>query len=186
MVPSFPQLRQQKSLEKWSPDIVGTAHCRIQVDALTDERSKHWNWKNTGSIELNLSDKHKTDISRGADHILAQTQIKASDWHYDAKIWPHMHPYGTGSAFSEVGSGALSRLVRNRLLLIQNCFRNNSLYAFWFLHRLITKELFFRELRRKKSGDKKASCPNDPDPITRLYGTVMPKDIPESCAWRQP
>ena len=127
---------------------MGTAHCRIHIDALTDERSKHWNWKNTGSIELNLSEKNKTDISRGADHILAQTQIKASDWHYDAKIWPHMHPYGTGSAFCEVGSGALSRLVRNRLLLIQSCFRNNSLYAFWFLHRLITKELFFRETRK--------------------------------------
>ena len=66
-------------------DIVGTAHCRIHIDALTDERSKHWNWKNTGSIELNLSEKNKTDISRGADHILAQTQIKASDFHYDAK-----------------------------------------------------------------------------------------------------
>ena len=66
-------------------DIVGTAHCRIHIDALTDERSKHWKWKNTGSIELNLSEKNKTDISRGADHILAQTQIKASDFHYDAK-----------------------------------------------------------------------------------------------------
>ena len=30
-------------------------------------------------------EKNKTDISRGADHILAQTQIKASDFHYDAK-----------------------------------------------------------------------------------------------------
>ena len=59
--------------------------------------------------------------------------------HYDAKVWPAFHPYGSGSLGSELGSGGLSRLVRSRLLLVQSCFRNSVVYAFWFLHRLITK-----------------------------------------------
>ena len=58
----------------------------------------------------------------------------------DAKLWVHMHPYGTGSLFSEPGSGGVYRLARNRLLLIQRCFRENTLYAFWYLNRVINKE----------------------------------------------
>jgi hypothetical protein len=66
--------------------------------------------------------------------------VSCTDNHYDAKLWPHMHPYGTGSLSSELGSGGLARLGRNRLLLLQSCFRNNTIYAFWFLHRIITKD----------------------------------------------
>ena len=58
----------------------------------------------------------------------------------DAKLWVHMHPHGTGSLFSEPGSGGLYRLARNRLLLIQKCFRENTLYAYWYLNRVINKE----------------------------------------------
>ena len=58
----------------------------------------------------------------------------------DAKLWVHMHPYGTGSLFSEPGSGGMYRLARNRLLLIQKCFRENMLYAYCYLNRVINKE----------------------------------------------
>ena len=50
----------------------------------------------------------------------------------DAKLWPHLHPYGSGSLYSERGSGGMYRLVQNRLLLVQSGFRTNNLYAFWF------------------------------------------------------
>jgi len=35
------------------------------------------------------------------------------------------------------------RLGKNRLLSLDGGFRRNSLYAFWFLHRIITKDIVF-------------------------------------------
>ena len=68
-------------------------------------------------------------------------RVRVSAWSVeDAKLWPHLHPYGTGSLYSELGSGGMYRLVHNRLLLIQSGFRSNNLYAFWFLNRCIAKE----------------------------------------------
>ena len=57
----------------------------------------------------------------------------------DAKLWPHLHQYGSGSLYSEPGSGGIYRFVQNRLLLVQGGFRANNLYAFWFLNRCIAK-----------------------------------------------
>ncbi len=115
------------------------------------------------------NDKWRKDISLGAEHVLQESIITCSDPHYDAalasrcaraqgaimfildysyiaqdaKLWVHMHPYGTGSLFSEPGSGGVYRLARNRLLLIQRSFRENTLYAFWYLNRVINKETCF-------------------------------------------
>ncbi len=58
----------------------------------------------------------------------------------DAKLWPHLHPYSSGSLYSEQGSGGLYRLARNPLLLVQSGFGENSLYSFWFLNRVIMKD----------------------------------------------
>ena len=94
-----------------------------------------------------------------------------------------MHPYGTGSLLSEVGAGGTHRLIKIRLLLIESCFRQNNLYSFWYLNRCITKELFFRNYMKRNRGVTSASDANAADPLTRLYGTAMPSDIPESTAW---
>ena len=159
-------------------EAIGTASCRISVDA------SHQNaWQITGLVidtKKDLGDDWKRDISKGADHILQNSYVTASDPHLDAKLWPHIHPYGTGSLLSEVGAGGTNRLVKNRLLSIQSNFRQNNLYAFWFLNRIITKELFFRNYMKRNRGVASASDVNAADPITRLYGTVMPSDIPES------
>ena len=74
-------------------------------------------------------------------------------------------------------------MVQNRLLLIQSIFRENNLYAFWYLNRIITRELFFRNWSSRHRGVKNASDPKAADNITRLFGTVMPSSIPESTAW---
>ena len=74
-------------------------------------------------------------------------------------------------------------MVQNRLLLIQSIFRENNLYAFWYLNRIITRELFFRNWSSRHRGVKSASDPKAADNITRLFGTVMPSSIPESTAW---
>ena len=97
-----------------------------------------------------------------------------------------VHPYGTGSLLSEPGSGGTQRHARNRLMLLQSWFRRSALWGFWFLNRLIQTELFFKNCRRRAAGRKGASAANDPDAVTRLFGTAQPSDVPESSEWRGP
>ena len=160
-------------------DAIGAASCRIAVDVPYQK-----SWKRSGLvIDTNtvFDEKWKHDISKGAEHILQTTYITASDCHLDAKLWPSMHPYGTGSLWAEVQSGGTHRLVKNRLLCIQSSFRMNNLYSFWYLHRIITRELFFRNYMVQSRGASAADPSSDP--MTKLYGTVMPASIPESTAW---
>ena len=58
-------------------------------------------------------------------------QVKANDPHYDAKVWPVVHPYGSGSLKSEVGAGGANNYARNRACSIQSWFRKTALWAFW-------------------------------------------------------
>ena len=103
----------------------------------------------------------------------------------DAKLWPHVHPYGTGSVYSEPGAGGLHHHARNRLTNIQSWFRRSSSWGFWYLSRLIQAELFFKNSKRREFKKKTASAADEPDPVTRLFGTAMPSGIPESTAWWQ-
>ena len=111
--------------------------------------------------------------------------MKASEAHYDAKLFPHVHPYGTGSVYSEPGAGGIQHHARNRLTNIQSWFRRSSTWGFWFLTRLIQSELFFKNARRRELGRKTASPADEKDAVTRLFGTAMPADIPESTGWWQ-
>ena len=95
----------------------------------------------------------------------------------DAKCFPHMHPYGTGSLGSEFNSGGangLLRLCRNRLLLIQPCFRNSAMWAFWNMQRNITGKLFGENFFRRKLKLKPAPAVADNDNFGKIFGTVMP------------
>ena len=51
--------------------------------------------------------------------------------------------------------------------------------------RLIQSELFFKNAKRREFGKKTASPADADDPVTRLFGTAMPSDVPESTAWWQ-
>ena len=109
--------------------------------------------------------------------------MPANDPHYNAKLWTHLHPYGTGSLLSEVGSGGVQHLARNRLTLIQSSFRRSPLYGFWASQRIILTELFFKNKNRQAAGRVGASAKDDPDAVTRLFGSVQPGDIPETSEW---
>ena len=102
--------------------------------------------------------------------------------HYDAKVWPVAHPYGTGSVLSEVGSGSPVAHCRNRSTMIQSWFRKTPLWAFWKLDCIIKNNLFNINSRRRTSG-RSASSLDDKDGFTRTFGTAIPRNIPESSAW---
>ena len=97
---------------------VASTHVRLELDV------QHGNgWRRTGSYidtqgEDGLGDAWREDISQGARHILQMTYVPAGDEHYDARVFPHVHPYGTGSVRSEFGSGGVLHHVRNRTRVV--------------------------------------------------------------------
>ena len=161
--------------------IIAKSSVRIVVgDAL---HNKTWRKVNAPVDTSFLDDQWRKEFTTGAQQLLKETWVKATEPHYDAKVFPNMHPYGTGSLSSEIGSGGangIPRLCRNRLLLVQSCFRNNSLWVFWNLQRMITSQLFHQEALKKKQSRRHTSSADDKDPVTRHFGTVMPSCIPES------
>jgi hypothetical protein len=163
-------------------NVVATQHCRIEVD-VPGPGGKGWQ-RTSGSIDTSeLGEAVRKDISQGSAHILEQAYVPASDAHYDARVWPVVHPYGSGSVFAEPRSGGVQKHARNRLTQIQSWFRRSPLWGFWALNRLLYSTLFFKNLVRRRGGIKTASSASDPDPFTRHFGTAQPSSIPESTEW---
>ena len=82
------------------------------------------------------------------------------------------------------GANSLSRLCRNRLLLIQSAFRSNGIYSFFMLQRMIQSQLFYTEAARRRQGRTSATKNGEStDFVTRYYGTVVPSSVPESTEW---
>ena len=80
-------------------DVVATQTSRIEIDVPgADGRG----WQRTGSYvdvaaDGALNEQWRQDMSQGAQHLREETYVHVSEPHYDAKVWPHIHPYGTGS-----------------------------------------------------------------------------------------
>ena len=120
---------------------VASQHVRLEIDVPGAEGR---GWKRTRSFadtqdDEVLNDQWCKDMQKGVSHILEETWVKASEAHYDAKLWPHVHPYGTGSVYSEPGAGGLHHHARNRLTNIQSWFRRIfqtrlPLTHIWFLY----------------------------------------------------
>ena len=126
---------------------VGTQNVRLELDV---PREDGRGWRRTHSFTETQEDdllnaQWCKDIQKGASHLLEETWVKASEAHYDAKLFPHVHPYGTGSCYSEPGAGGIQHHARNRLTNIQSWFRRSSTWGFWFLTRLIQSELVLQE-----------------------------------------
>ena len=143
-------------------------------------------WKRTNSEietqDTDLGNSWCEEVSTGAKYVLEETWVKGNDPHYDAKVWPIAHPYGTGSERSEVGSGSPAAHARNRATLIQSWFRRTARWAFWKLDCLIKSLLFNSNVNRRKRGRPGPST-DEPDPFKRYFGTTIPTSIPESSSW---
>ena len=73
------------------------------------------------------------------------------------------------------------RVCRNRVLALQSFFRRSSRYAFWQLDMMIKRQLFFKNLKCGHARQKPPVPSNDR--FTQTFGTIIPRDIPESSAW---
>ena len=167
-------------------EVVATQHSRIEIDVPMGPADRGWR-RVEASVDTSsdpaLDDLWRRDIAKGAQHLREETWVPANDPHYDAKVWPHVHPYGTGSLLSEFGAGGPQKHARNRLTLIQSWFRRSALWGFWSLDRLIKTELFFKNKKRQQSGRPGASAPDEREPLRRIFGTAQPSDVPESSEW---
>ena len=108
--------------------IVAAQSCRIEVD-VPGPNGRGWKRTNSDISTQDLDDEWWEDLATGARHLLEDTWVPANDSHYDAKCWPCVHPYGTGSLQSELGSGGMQRHARNRLTMIQSWFRRTPLWG---------------------------------------------------------
>jgi hypothetical protein len=74
-------------------DVVAKEINVLKIDAPQPEGR---GWKRTFSeidTQDDLGEEWRQDMVRGAKYVLEESHVKANDAHYDAKCYPHMHPY---------------------------------------------------------------------------------------------
>ena len=101
--------------------------------------------------------------------------------HYDAKLFPHVHPFGTGSLKSEPGGCAMHKLCRNRAFALESWFRRSTQWAFFQNENALKHNLFGNNRAKRRHG--LAHGASDADRFSQMYGTIVPANIPESTAW---
>ena len=160
------------SMLKSMRDICAKQWSRLEVD-VPGPRGKGWRRTNSYLDTREMDESWRRDMDVGCEHVMEESFVHGHDVHLDAKIWPAVHPYGSGSVFSELASGGLVNHCQNRLLLLQSWFRKSPLWAFWMLNRKIKHKLFFANLSRCRAGRKDhGGATADADAETRLFGTV--------------
>ena len=83
-------------------EVIAQERC-MRLDLQVQMKDSRGAWKHLASTELGEESLHwRSGLSAGAKQ-LQELQVKASDPHYDAKLFVCAHPYGTGSLHSEFG-----------------------------------------------------------------------------------
>ena len=83
-------------------EVIAQERC-MRLDLQVQTKDSRGAWRHLASTELGEESLHwRSHLSAGAKQ-LQQLEVKASDPHYDAKLFVCAHPYGTGSLRSEFG-----------------------------------------------------------------------------------
>ena len=83
-------------------EVIAQERC-MRLDLQVQTKDSRGAWRHLASTELGEESLHwRSGLSAGAKQ-LQDLQVKASDPHYDAKLFVCAHPYGTGSLHSEFG-----------------------------------------------------------------------------------
>ena len=131
----------------------------------------------------------RQQVATTAERFRQDARVTLSDPHLDAKLFPHLHPWGSGSLRSEDGAGGIQQFAKNRLLSLDPAFRNSAVWSFWMLDRLIKNELYFQQRGRRKRAREQAGAEEQREDAVEgnvysyLFGRVEPRNIPESGAW---
>ena len=83
-------------------EVIAQERC-MRLDLQVQTQDSRGAWRHVASTELGEESLHwRSGLKAGAKQ-LQQLEVKASDPHYDAKLFVCAHPYGTGSLHSEFG-----------------------------------------------------------------------------------
>ena len=153
-------------------------HTSVRLELHLD---KGKGWRKAGETDVDADEAWRRDYINGSNYISdVVSAVKASDEHFDAKAFPCVHCYGSGSLFAEMGSGDPLGYTQNRACNIQSWFRKHSVWGFYQNDTLTKRSLFFSNRMRNKVGFNKATPANN---FERAYGTIIPSSIPESTDW---
>ena len=103
---------------------------------------------------VNLPEDFGPELCEAIDQTERAAKITLGDYHLDAKLYTHLHPFGTGSLRSQSNDVSMQAYLQNRLLSVDHGFRHSPVWCFQSLDRLIKNDLFFRNqarLRRVKA-----------------------------------
>ncbi len=145
------------------------------------ELDKGRGWRKAGAADVAADEAWRRDYMAGSNYLSdVVSAVKASDEHFDAKTFPCVHCYGSGSLFAEIGSGDPLGYTQNRACSIQSWFRRHSVWGFFQNDTLTKRNLFFSNRMRNNIGSNKAVPASK---FERVFGTVIPSSIPESTDW---
>ena len=114
-------------------EAIGEAEYRISAVPADSGASE------TASVALSSTDAQA--LQSTAKALRSQAKVTLGDPHLDAKLFPHLHPYGTGSLRSEEGAGGIQQYAKSRLLSLDHAFRKTAVWSFYMLERIIKNDL---------------------------------------------
>ena len=121
----------------------------------------------------------------GGEKLNTDTYVRNTDKHYDAMLFPHVHPYGTGSLSCEVGTVTLNKYVKSRATSLASFSGRSSAWASPSFDRLIKQRLFFAIWAKRGQGMRVSALNSGDDNFTKTFGQVVPASTPESTAYWQ-
>ena len=89
-------------------EIIAQERC-VELDLQVQTKGSRGVWQQVGSAKLDEDSLEWRSGFRAGLQQLQDLHVKASDPHYDAKLFVCAHPYGTGSLHCEFGSADVNR-----------------------------------------------------------------------------
>jgi len=83
-------------------EVIAQERC-VKLDLQVQTKDSRGAWQQLGSAELGEDSLQWRSGLRAGAQQLQDLHVKASDPHYDAKLFVCAHPYGTGSLHCEFG-----------------------------------------------------------------------------------
>ena len=74
---------------------------------------------------VNLPEDFGPELSEAIDQTERAAKITLGDYHLDAKLYTHLHPFGTGSLRSQSNDVSMQAYLQNRLLSLDHGFRHS-------------------------------------------------------------
>ena len=123
------------------------------------------------------------EVTKAEKEILSMTKVTYLDCNLEAKAWPHLFPYGTGSWAYGLGLTP-TEYCKLRLLNYDNRWRKDPQWAFFWFDRLTKSRIFYYNCARKARRTGR-DVPMTSESIKRqnpydMYGTDVPNTIPGS------